>query len=186
MRTLTLLRMLAPLVVAAAALSSPLAASADLPMSEIVLTIQLGAREEPLQGEEVGLAAYLIDPSGNPIAGEEVTFTVDDVFLNVAGQVEVGRVKTDETGLAAVVFEPRRAGENLVTASFPGNDVFEGARSTEKLTVASGPQLYRETTPFRIPGANVWMVTTIVGVVWGIYVVAMGFAVRIALSGDSE
>lgn len=137
-------------------------------------------------GDRMTLSAFLIDPAGNPVYGQEIVFIATDKFMNVSGQLELGRARTDGSGLAELPIIPRREGETLVTASFAGNDVFAAVEASESLEVAGGEQLYEEHVPFRIPGANVWMVTAILGSLWGIYFIAMGYGVHIARSGDSR
>lgn len=160
----------------AASLVSATNVFADKPVPQLTLDFQLGYQEESARpGEPIEAAAYLVDPSGNPIPDAEVSLTMDTVFMNVPDQVSVGTAVTDERGLARFFYEPRTEGENLATARFTGDEVFAAAKATDELLVAPGPQVYQEVSPLRLPGTNVWMVTGILGAVWGLYAIAVGF-----------
>lgn len=155
------------------------AARAQQPVPDVVLWLA----EEADAGEEITVSAYLLDPAGNPIAGEVITFTAEVSFLNRTGHARIGRLVTSENGLATMGYEPRVEGEQRVTASFEGNQVFTPARASRTLTVLPSGQLYTEATPFRLPGANMWMVVAILLVVWSIYVFVMLLVWRTALRG---
>jgi hypothetical protein len=186
MRRPGLLFALAASLAVALILAAPASTRAQQPAPELTLALLTTGVEDPRAGEEVGAAAYLMDPSGNPIANRPIVFSVGNEFLNVTDQTEIARAMTDESGLAAIFFTPRVEGERTVTAAFAGDEVFTEAVATEAFQIGPGPQLHREVTPFRVPGANVWMVTAILATVWSVYIVAMLFGVHIALSGDSS
>ncbi len=136
--------------------------------------ITVGFQEEARAGETVALAAYLQDPLGNPIYDAEITFTLDVEFLNVSDTIEIGSAITDEQGLALIEYEPRIEGANNITARFEGNDVFAAVNSVGSLEVVGDGQLYREFRPYRIPGANVWMTTAVITIVWIVFIVSLG------------
>lgn len=150
--------------------------SADQPEPILALTFQTTAAA----GEAITVSAYLVDPAGNPIAGQPITLTMKVIFQNVLGTVELDRVTTDEYGLALFLLEPRSEGDLELSAHFAGNDIFGPAVATGPLTVETGPDQYLEARPFRVPGASVWMVVGIVVVVWMSYVVALLFGWRAA------
>ncbi|MEE8363867.1 MAG: hypothetical protein V3S18_07345 [Dehalococcoidia bacterium] len=161
---------------------APLAASADQP--EPIL--RLGPTTDAKVGEGIVIAAYLVDPAGKPVAGQEIDFTLESTFLNVTHRLDLEVVTTDESGLAWFLFEPRTDGENLISAQFAGNQVFAPAQVETILEVAPGPELYREVSIFRVPGTNVWMVTGILAVVWSVYLVGIGFMWAIARASDDH
>ncbi len=136
--------------------------------------ITIGFQEEATAGETIALAAYLQDPLGNPIYDAEVSFELDVEFLNVSDRLDLGTAITDDQGLALVEFEPRVEGMNNITASFAGNEVFAPVSSAAELEVVSGGQIYREFRPYRIPGANVWMTTAVITIVWIVFIMSLG------------
>lgn len=169
------------LAVVGLAWPGPLTASADQPEPQVVLGFQPQAQA----GEAIAVAAYLVDPVGNPIMGEEITFTIASTFLNVDGPMEIGSATTDANGLALLPYAPRIGGERVVTARFAGNEVFAPARASEALLVTQGPNLYEEFSPLRIPGANIWMASAVLAVVWGVFLYICVLIWRIAFLGAS-
>ncbi len=158
----------------------------DQPEPELVLNFLLPGEQEDVEaGQSVRISVYLIDPAGNPIEGGEISFTLESTFMNVVGGIELGTDITDIAGLAEVNWEPRSEGENLVIVRFPGDDIFTPVTVEDVLVVNPGPDLYTEASPLRVFGANVWMVVSILSVVWGLYAVALGFGIRIARAGGA-
>jgi hypothetical protein len=158
-----------------------------LTLPEITMDFLLpGEQVDVVVGEHARVSVYLIDPAGNPIEGAEITFTLDAEFMNVISAIELGTVVTDIAGLAEVKWEPRSAGENVVSVVFAGNDVFAALTVRDTLTVKPGGEQYNEAEPLRIPAASIWMVVVILGLTWGTYVLALGFALKIARAGNSS
>lgn len=135
-------------------------------------------------GENIVIAAYLQDPAGNPIAGEFITFYLDMDFMNTLGQMGIGNDVTDSTGLAFTTYEAKVVGERNVTARFGGNVVFLPAEAAAPISIAPGPATYEEEIPFRIPGANVWMIVLALGVTWSIFLGVTWIIVLIGRSGS--
>lgn len=156
--------------------------SADQPPSDLVLDFV----SEAEAGEEIAVAAHLVDPAGNPISGERISFTAELSFLNNTGEADIGSAVTDSTGLAMMLYAPRTEGELAISAAFEGNAVYAPSRSSQVLRVLPGPELYQEATPLRIPGANIWMVSTILAIVWGLYCFVMLLVLRITRIGIDE
>ena len=136
--------------------------------------ISVSAVEQVDAGQRHAVAAYLIDPLGNPIYDAEVDFTFEVEFLNVTSAVEIGSAITDETGLALLEFSPTVEGVNLITASFHGNEVFAEAFATTELSVISNGRLYKELPPYRVPGANMWLTAGLIATVWLIFIGSLG------------
>lgn len=160
----------------------PVTIAADQPEPQVVL----GFQSEAQAGETVAVAAYLVDPAGNPISGEEISFSIASTFLNVDGRMEIGTVTTDGDGLALLAYAPRIEGDRVITARFAGNEVFAPARASETLLVTPGPQLHKEFSPLRIPGANIWMAAGVLAVVWGIFLYICVLIWRIAILGAAR
>lgn len=140
-----------------------------------VPTINLGFEPSVVAGENILVSAYLTDPAGSPIYDVEIRFTFDSEFMNVSAPIDIGSAITDETGLALVLFEPRAEGAINVTATFAGTEVFTAATESKTLEVLPGKQIYRELPPYRIPGANVWLITGLISTVWIIFIFSLGF-----------
>ena len=136
-------------------------------------------------GERVALSAYLVDPAGNPIRGQTVTFLLDVKFMNVITSIELGQDVTDETGLALILNTPRTSGEVTIRARFEGNDVFAEASSFDVITVAEGDPVFEQIEPFRIPGANVSLVVAVLVIIWTTYLGVVGLFFRISRQGES-
>lgn len=136
--------------------------------------LDLGFEPSTIAGKEIVVSAYLYDPIGNPIYDAEINFSYDAEFMNVSNLVEIGTAITDENGLALLLFEPRTEGENNVSAKFAGNDVFASIAVADTLEVLPGGQIYRELSPYRIPGANVWFAAGIITTVWTIFILSLG------------
>lgn len=173
-------RVLALLIVTAALaawwIPSTVSAAEKDPQPQLLL----GFQTSTAAGQPIALSAYLVDPAGNPIRGEAVHFSMRTTFLNTGGELDLGDPVTGSAGLALLEFTPRIEGRDTITASFAGDSVFAPANASRKLQVEAGPQLYEVDSPFRIPGADIWMVTGILGVVWGLYLIALIMGVRVA------
>ena len=112
-------------------------ASADQPVPDL----HLGLDESVAVGDPVIVTAYLVDPAGNPIRGVEIEMTRDAKFLNVSGNVALGKPLTDDDGRATVTYIPATEGEITIIASFAGSEVFAPVTSTQVLTGLPGPEL---------------------------------------------
>lgn len=145
----------------------PTGAAASQPEPRLVL----GFQPQATTGERLVLSAYLMDPAGNPISDQPVSFSMDAEFMNVLGDVRIGQATTDQTGLAAFVYEAKSEGNHTVSASFAGNQVFLPANAANPLTVQPGTPTFVEPQPFRIPGANISTLVLALGTVWGLYLV---------------
>lgn len=163
-------------VLALVAVPAAASAAASQPQPQLLL----GFQTSTTAGQPIALSAYLVDPAGNPIAGQTVHFALHATFLNAASDLDIGDPVTDSTGLALVQFTPRIDGKNVITATYDGGAVFASNQVTGALDVQPGPQLYDVQPPFRIPGADIWMVTGILGVVWGLYLIALFMGFRVA------
>lgn len=168
--------LLALLALTLLAVLGPAQVAAQQPVPDLTL----GFQPESAVGDEVALGAYLLDPAGNPIRGERVTFSTDVEFMNTLGTVVIGRATTDENGLALLVHEPKTQGERTITARFAGNEVFAPAETSQPISIAPGPPTYHAEALFRIPGANVGTVVAVLGVVWGLYLLVVGLFLLIA------
>ncbi|NQW18374.1 MAG: hypothetical protein HQ478_12900 [Chloroflexi bacterium] len=139
-------------------------ALAQQPKSEMSLSF---VSDVPV-GTAIQIVATLNDPAGNPIPYARIDFSATTEFLRVVESMDIESATTDILGKATFIMVPRVEGERPFTASFAGNDVFGPISVTKSLIVLTGPQQYLELSPVRVPGANKWMATAILVVVWGI------------------
>ena len=131
--------------------------------------VDLGFQREVALDEELVLWAYLLDPAGNPIRRAEIIFTVDVSFMNTLNRMELSRETTDDEGLAQIMYRPKLDGDLTITARFVGNEIFAPAESSEQLSVSPGGDTYVEEAPFRVPGADIRIMTTVIIILWGMY-----------------
>lgn len=164
------------------AILAPATAGAAQPVPQLVP----GFQPQAPTGSRLVVAAYLIDPVGNPISGQAVTFSSDAEFMNTLGNIQIGQAVTDDTGLASFVYIPKSVGAHTITARFAGNAVFAPVAASSPLQVTEGEATYQEEQPFRIPGANVNLVALILTTVWGLYFVVTILFWRISRSGKSS
>ena len=72
-----------------------------------------------------------------------------------------------------MLWEPRSTGSVQVTASYEGSDVFAPISDAKTLEMLPGTQLYKEFSPYRIPGANVWLTSGLITTVWVIFIASL-------------
>ena len=146
---------------------------AHVAAQEPVPELALFTEPEATAGEDISVEALLLDPQGRPLIGETVAFFLDVGFLNVYDQVERGRAITDEDGRALVVYNLKQEGDLVVTALFDGNGASVPAEVSLPLLGAPGPATHQEQPPFRIPGANIAFVVTVLTATWALFLLVM-------------
>jgi hypothetical protein len=125
---------------------------------------------------------------GAPVAGTPVTFYTNASFAGVEGEVRLGQAVTDENGVAALVHEPRSASVHQIRIEYtlPGDSEPETITTSMNVT-SDGSQLYRSTAGVDIPGLNVWLLITVVAIVWAILMSVAARVIAIARAGrDAE
>ncbi len=78
-------------------------------------TLALTAPAQAQGGEPLTLTAVLKDDEGNLVKGAAVKFLVKADFFT-SGLIEIGEVLTDDRGVAALEYTPRRTGEMEIIA----------------------------------------------------------------------
>ncbi len=174
--------LLLALMLALTAALSAVPVAAQEPVPDLALVVE----PESAVGKEIAVEAYLLDPAGNPVQGEVVTFLLDVEFLNNFGKAEIGQTITDEDGRALLVHILKQDGEQTITARFAGNNVFAAAEVSTSLSVAPGPATYEEEPLFRIPGANITVVVIVLATTWGLLLMVMGLLWLIGHAGDES
>ncbi len=147
------------------ALLTAASAAADQPVPYMTL----GFPSPAPTGNRIVLSAYLLDPAGNPISGQRISFTSEVEFMNTLGTIHLGDATTDDNGLAYLPFMPTSLGMEAINAQFAGNEIFAPISATNPISITEGRAVYREEVPFRIPGADIRIVVVALTAVWSIY-----------------
>ena len=146
-------------------------------------TLDVSAVESAKAGSTIEVLATLFGPDVRPVKGQDIEFTLSVEFLSNFDDISLGTATTDDTGTARIEFTPKSEGDHVLTARVsagPGGI----AVSQRQLMVTSGGQLYRELSPVRVPGANVWMATGVLLAVWGVFVLIALRIWQIARMGE--
>lgn len=147
------------------------------------LALDVAAVDSAQAGTTIEVVATLLGPDGKPVEGQDIEFTLSVEFLSNFDDISLGIARTDDTGTARIEFIPKSEGDHVLTAgTLAGAD--EDAFSQRQLTVTSGGQLYRELSPVRVPGANVWMATGVLLAVWGVFLLIALRIWQIARMGE--
>jgi mono/diheme cytochrome c family protein len=122
--------------------------------------------------------------SGEPAPDVEVVFYSDASFVGVSGEIELGRVTTDEAGVAIFLLRPVVSGTHAIRIeAIAGPEVQPESVS---IPVTVGGQLVRSEAGVDIPGFGGWIVTAIIGLVWAIMLVAVLRIIGVARAGPSR
>lgn len=152
---------------------------------EASLALDVAAVDSAQAGTTIEVVATLLGPDGKPVKGQDIEFTLSVEFLSNFDDISLGIARTDDTGTARIEFIPRSEGDHVLTAgTLSGAD--EDTFSQRQLTVTSGGQLYRELSPVRVPGANVWMATGVLLAVWGVFLLIALRIWQIARMGEVQ
>jgi hypothetical protein len=149
------------------------------------VTLNVSAVDSAQAGSKIEVLATLYGPDGKPVEGQDIEFTLSVEFLSNFDDISLGIATTDRTGTARMEFTPKSEGDHTLTASTLA-DADEDAFSERQLMVTSGGQLYRELSPVRVPGANVWMATGVLLAVWGVFLLIALRIWQIARMGQNQ
>lgn len=148
-------------------------------------TLEIFAVESVEAGSRMEILATLAEQDGTPIAEEVIDFTLSVDFMSNSGEIHIGSATTDESGVARIEYTPKAEGDHYLTANTSeSSDV--SAFSEMEMTVTSGPQLYRELSPIRVPGANVWMTSAVLIAIWSVFVLIALRIWQISRIGERE
>ncbi|NQW21059.1 MAG: hypothetical protein HQ477_10140 [Chloroflexi bacterium] len=148
-------------------------------------TLEVSASESTQAGTAMEIVATLTELDGTPIAGEVIDFALSVEFMSNSGEIHIGSATTDASGIARLEYIPKAEGDHYLTASSSENSEVS-AFSEMEMTVTSGPQLYRELSPIRVPGANVWMTSAVLIAVWSVFVLIALRIWQISRIGERE
>lgn len=123
--------------------------------------------DEGTVGEVLRIPVELRAGDGTPLQGRTVIFYLHASFAGVAGEAEIGRAVTDETGVATLAYRPRLAGHHELRMEYvtPGGDV---EVTSTVLDVTGGEQLYRSAAGIDVPGVDVGLLMAVLATVWSI------------------
>jgi hypothetical protein len=134
-------------------------------------------------GEVLQIPVVLRSLDGTPIQGTTVVFYLHASFAGVDGEAEIGRVVTDENGVAALAYRPRIAGHHQLRMEYatPGDGEVEVTSTV--FDVSGGEQLYRSAVGVEIPGVNGGLLMAVLATVWSILLWVAFRLVAIARAG---
>ncbi|MDO5825714.1 MAG: Ig-like domain repeat protein [Methanosphaera sp.] len=85
----------------------------------------------PKVSDTISITATLTDATGNKVAGQNITITVEDKTYTV---------KTNNNGIATQTHKLTRAGSTNITAKYNGNNNYNSSNTSTKITVKENMQ----------------------------------------------
>jgi len=166
------------IAVSAVALAGPALASH--------VSVRTTVPDQMMVGDTVEIPVALSAANGAPLQGASVVFYLHASFGGVEGEAVIGRAVTDETGVAALVYTPRLAGQHQIRIDYvePGQDAVEAVSTV--FDVSGGEQLYRFAPGPDIPGLNVGLLMAVVATVWAILFGVTLLLVAVARAGGER
>jgi hypothetical protein len=137
-------------------------------------------------GEVLRIAIDLRAADGTQLPGTTVTFYLHMAFAGVAGEVDIGRAVTDETGVANLAYRPRLAGHHELRMEYvtPGDGEVEVV--TTAFNVTGGEQLYHAAAGVDVPGVDVGLLMALLALVWSILLWVAFRLMAIARAGGAS
>ena len=120
-----------------------------------------------------------------PVANTVVTAYTDASFAGVTGQIVVGTMTTNASGIGVFEYEPRHASVHELRLEFLAPGDTEPEVVTTSVSVAGASQLHRSTSGIQIPGLNVWLIIAIVSSVWFLLFTVGWRVFAIAIAGPA-
>lgn len=121
--------------------------------------------------------------TGDPIPGVVMVYYSDAAFAGVSGEIELGRVATDDVGVALFAFHPTVSGTHAIRIEAIAGPEIQPESVSIPITV--GGQLVRSEAGVDIPGFGGWIVTAIIVLLWAIMLLAVARLVGVARGGPS-
>lgn len=119
-------------------------------------------------GEAVAIPVALQRTDGSPLGGTVVTFYLHMAFAGVEGEAEIGRVVTDERGVASLTYRPRLAGHHELRIEYLAAGATEVEATSTVIEVTGTAQLYRSPAGVDVPGVGVELLMVVLATVWSI------------------
>jgi len=145
------------------------------------LIIEVGGPDEAVIGEEIEITATVRDSeTGEPVHGAVVVFYGDASFIGVTGDIELGRVASNEIGVATYITDFTVSRNHTIRAEIADDpDVAPAAVS---INIAIGSQLISTEPIVELPAVGGWVVRLVMGGVWAVMIVAALWIVRVSRS----
>jgi mono/diheme cytochrome c family protein len=146
------------------------------------LEIEVGSPERATIGEEIEISATVRDAeTGDPVEGALVIFYGDAAFIGVGGELELGRVLSNEIGVATYMtdFTVNRV-HTVWAVAADDPDAEPGSASID---IDIGAQLVSTGPVVELPAVGGWIVRLVLGGVWAVMIVAALWIVRVSRSG---
>ncbi|MEK6719442.1 MAG: hypothetical protein AABZ33_02085 [Chloroflexota bacterium] len=137
-------------------------------------------------GETVAVAVDLRAGDRTPLPGTTVIFYLHVSFGGVAGEAEIGRAVTDETGVANLAYRPRLAGRHELRMEYVASDDGAVEVISTAFDVTGGEQLYRSAAGVDVPGVDAGLVMATLATVWSILFLVTLRLVAIARAGGAS
>ena len=128
--------------------------------------VSVATVDEVAIGETVAIPVALRTADGSPLAGTVVTFYLHMAFAGVEGEAEIGRVVTDESGVASLAYRPRLAGHHELRMEYLAAGATEAESTTTVVEVTGGAQLYSSPAGVDVPGVGVELLMVVLATVW--------------------
>jgi hypothetical protein len=145
--------------------------------------VSVATVDEVAIGETVAIPVALRGTDGSPLAGTVVTFYLHMAFAGVEGEAEIGRVVTDESGVASLTYRPRLAGHHELRIEYLAAGATEAESTSTVIEVTGGAQLYRSPAGVDVPGVGVELLMVVLATVWTILFWVVLRIVAIARAG---
>lgn len=146
-------------------------ALADGAVSETHLNIA-GPADVPL-GNQARILVLLEDGEGEPVPDAEIVFTSPATLGGAVAEMDLGSVTTGPDGIALFDYELRIQGDNRFIARYYGDGDREPSEASITIAVTGTAQLTSRTAGIDIPFFGGWFIVALLGVVWGVYFLAV-------------
>jgi mono/diheme cytochrome c family protein len=149
------------------------------------LDIEVGGPERATAGEDIEISATVRDAAtGDPVAGALVIFYGDAAFIDVTGELELGRALSNEIGVATYTTDFTVARVHTIKAV--AADDPDAVPGSVAIDIEVGGQLVSAQPIVALPAVGSWIVRVVLGGVWAIMIVAALWVVRVSRSGRTR
>lgn len=149
--------------------------------------VRITVPTDVIVGETVRMPFALQALDGAPLQGMTVVFYLHASFAGVAGEAEIGRAVTDETGVATLAYRPRLAGHHELRMEYVTSGDGEIEVFTTAFDVTGGEQIYSPAAGLDVPGLNVGLLMVVLATVWSIlFWVALRLVAIARAGGESR
>jgi hypothetical protein len=176
--------------------------------------IVVGVPTQATLGQPFTVQAVLADSKGHPISKAVIYFTAPATFLGATNNVVLAQAVTNKDGQVSAQIVDDLSGTITLNAEFQGDTQYAPSNATAKISAASEQQVYNDHIGVDIPGFNVppvisgpqaslhsqsgimrfiqnlwpamngWPVAAVLFIVWSMYLLAVRFVFRVAMSGN--